>query len=58
MLMGALFFVVAVFQNTWTITAMLIFDGLCLVWMIVYSYLVCSDDPNRTPPAGTSPSNQ
>jgi hypothetical protein len=44
-------------QNTWAFFAMLIIDGLWVLWMIVYSYLVYHTDPNRTPPAGTSPSN-
>lgn len=58
LLMGALFLIVAIFQSVWTITAMLIFDGLCLAWMVVYSYLVYRNDPNRTSPAGISPSNE
>jgi uncharacterized membrane protein len=58
MLMGALFGVVAIAQNAWTFTAMLVVDTLCIIWMIVYSYLVYRGDPHRTPPAGTSPSNE
>jgi uncharacterized membrane protein len=56
--MGAMFLVVAWFQNVWTFTAMLVVDGLCVLWMVAYSYLVYRTDPNRTTPAGTSPSNE
>jgi uncharacterized membrane protein len=54
--MGALFGFVAFFQNVWTITAMFVFDAFCILWIVVYSYVVFRNDPQRTPPAGTSPS--
>ena len=57
-LMGLLFFPVALIQTTWSLIAMLVIDGICLVWMIVYSYLVYRNDPHRTSPAGTSPSEE
>ena len=56
LLMGAAFAVVAFVHNTWAFAAMLIFDAICLVWIVVYSYLVYRSDPHPTPPAGTSPS--
>ena len=55
-LMGLLFFPVALIQTTWALTAMLVIDAACITWMVVYSYLVYRNDPHRTPPAGTSPS--
>lgn len=54
--MGSLFFFVALVQTTWSLIAMLVIDALFIVWMFVYSYLVYRHDPHRTPPAGTSPS--
>jgi uncharacterized membrane protein len=56
LLMAALFAVVAFIHNTWTFAAMLAFDAICLVWIVVYSYLVYRSDPDPMPPAGTSPS--
>lgn len=53
-LMGLLMAVVGYVQTTWMLVAMLIFDGACLAWMVIYSYLVYRSDPNRTSPAGTS----
>ena len=54
MLMGVLFFPVrAVSKRRGSLIAMLVIDALCVVWMIVYSYLVYRNDPQRTPPAGT-----
>lgn len=55
--MGFLFAPVALLQTTWSLVAVLIFDGLCLIWIFIYSYLVFRNDPHRVPPAGISPSN-
>jgi uncharacterized membrane protein len=55
-LMGLLFFPVALLQTKSSLVAMLVIDAVCIGWMVVYSYLVYRVDPNRTPPAGTSPS--
>lgn len=55
MLMGVLFVVLAYMQTKWMLIAVLAIDALCLVWMIVYSYLVYRHDPQRTQPAATSP---
>jgi uncharacterized membrane protein len=56
LLMGAAFAGVAFVHNTWTFAAMTIFDAICLLWIVVYSYLVYRSDPHPTAPAGTSPS--
>jgi uncharacterized membrane protein len=56
MLMGVLFAFAAVVQAGWMFVAAVGATGICAAWMIVYSYLVYRRDPNRTPPAGTSPS--
>jgi uncharacterized membrane protein len=55
MLMGAMFAVVAVFPSGWVLLGTLIIDGVLVIWIIVYSYLVFRSDPDRRPPAGTSP---
>jgi uncharacterized membrane protein len=57
-LMGLLFFPVALIQTTWALIAMLVIDACLIAWMVLYSYLVYRNDPHRTPPAGTSPSNE
>jgi uncharacterized membrane protein len=54
-LMGLLFLVLAVAPTTWMLIVVFTVDGVCLLWMIVYSYLVYRSDPNRTSPAATSP---
>jgi uncharacterized membrane protein len=56
LVMGAMFAVVAFYHNAWTFAAMLIVVVGSLAWMVVYSYLVYRNDPDRVPPAGTSPS--
>jgi uncharacterized membrane protein len=56
LLMGAGFAIVAFVHNTWTFAVMATFDAVCLVWIVVYSYLVYRRDPHPMPPAGTSPS--
>jgi uncharacterized membrane protein len=55
MLMGLLLAALAVFRTTWMLVVMVTVDGLCLAWIIVYSYLVYRRDPNRISPAGISP---
>jgi immunity protein, SdpI family len=57
-LMGILFFPVAAIQTTWSLITMLVIDAVCVAWLIVYSYLVYRNDPHRTSPAGTLPSNE
>jgi hypothetical protein len=53
--MGLLFFALAAVPRTWMLVAVLGIDAICLIWMVVYSYLVYRSDPDRMPPAGTSP---
>jgi uncharacterized membrane protein len=55
LVMAVMCFVVAARQNVWTFAAMITVDGLCIVWLFVYSYLVYLSDPHRTGPAGVSP---
>jgi uncharacterized membrane protein len=57
-LMGLLFFVLAVVPNGWAFAVVLAIDAVCVVWMVVYSYLVYRRDPNRTSPAATSPGTE
>jgi uncharacterized membrane protein len=54
-LMGVLFAIAAIVNSGWMFIATFTVVGLCIVWMIVYSYLVYCRDPNRTSPAGTLP---
>jgi uncharacterized membrane protein len=57
-LMGLLFAVVAFVHNAWTFGAMLGFDAACLIGIVTYSYFVYREDPNRTSPAGVTPSTE
>jgi uncharacterized membrane protein len=57
-LMGLLFFLVALIQTTWSLLAMLVIDACLIAWLVLYSYLVYRNDPHRTPPAGTLPSSE
>jgi uncharacterized membrane protein len=54
--MGAMFFVLAFFQNPWTLAVIIAIDFSLLLWMVLYSYLVYRSDPHRVTPAGTAPS--
>jgi uncharacterized membrane protein len=56
-LMGLLMVITGAVQTPWIFVTVLIFYGICLAWMIVYSYLVYRHDPDRISPAGTAPSN-
>jgi uncharacterized membrane protein len=53
--MGLLFFPVALIQTTWSLITMLVIDVVFVGWMVVYSYVVYRNDSHRTPPAGTLP---
>jgi uncharacterized membrane protein len=57
-LMGLLAAALGVLQTFWMLLLMLAVDAGCVTWMIVYSYLVYRHDPNRTSPAGISPSSE
>jgi uncharacterized membrane protein len=56
--MGALFFVLALVQTGWMFAIMLAIDGLCLAWIVAYSYVVYRRDPQRMQPAATSPGTE
>jgi hypothetical protein len=56
--MGALFVLLALAQTTWTFITVFTINGLCILWTVVYSYLVYRSDPHRTSPAATSPGNE
>jgi len=55
MVMGLLVAAAGILQTAWMFILMLAVNGSCIVWMIVYSYLVYRRDPDRTSPAGVSP---
>ena len=40
-------------SSEWMLAAMLAFDAACVLWMVVYSYLVYRSDPARVPPIDT-----
>jgi len=54
-LMGLSIAASGLIRTAWAYVVMAIVVASALVWMIVYSYLVWRDDPDRIPPAGTSP---
>ncbi len=56
--MGLLMVVVGYVQTTWMLFTMLVFNGVCVAWLFIYSYLVYRSDPNRTSPAGTTPASE
>jgi uncharacterized membrane protein len=53
--MGGTFALLAMVPTGWMFAAVMTLNGACLVWMVVYSYLVYRRDPHRTQPAATSP---
>jgi uncharacterized membrane protein len=53
--MGLSIAAAGILQSTWMFILMLAVNGLCIAWMIVYSYLVYRRDPDRTSPADVSP---
>jgi len=55
MVMGVLVAAAGILQTAWMFLLMVVVNGLCIIWMIVYSYLVYRRDPDRTSPAGVSP---
>ena len=57
-LMGALFALLALVQTTWMFIAVFTINALCILWMVVYSYLVYRGDPDRTSPAATLPGSE
>ncbi|MEX2317249.1 MAG: DUF1648 domain-containing protein [Pirellulales bacterium] len=58
LLMGLLFFVVALVPTAAMYAGMLAFDVICVAWIIIYSYLVYRRDPHRVNAAGPSADTQ
>jgi uncharacterized membrane protein len=58
MLMGLLFIVLTFKPSWWMFATVLAIDAACIIWMVVYSYIVYRSDPQRTSPAGTSPGGE
>ena len=57
-IMGLSMFASAFAGPRWlAITAMAVIPGLCVLWLVIYSYLVWRKDPDRVPPTGTEPAN-
>lgn len=54
-LIGLLVAATGVVRTGWMLAVTITVSGACVVWMIVYSYLVYRSDPARVSPAGTSP---
>ncbi len=50
-LMGLSIAAAGIIQTLWAFGVMGVFVVACVVWMIVYSYLIYRDDPNRISPA-------
>jgi uncharacterized membrane protein len=40
-----------------SIIGMAVVPGVCVLWLVIYSYLVWRRDPDRIPPTGTEPAN-
>lgn len=51
---GLLFFVLAFVHNPWIAATLIGVMVGCVLWMVVYSYLIWRKDPDRVPPAGTT----
>jgi len=56
LLMGLLIVATGAIQTFWMFLTMAVINGLCLAWMVIYSYLVYRQDPHRISAAGVSPS--
>ena len=56
MLAGAMFVLQACWNARWLVIVQIIYGAIALVSLVVYSYWLWRSDPDRTPPAGTSPS--
>ncbi|MGE5175577.1 MAG: SdpI family protein [Hyphomicrobiales bacterium] len=54
---GVLLLLVGVIRREWSVYAIIFGAGGGTLWVLVYSYLVWRRDPNRVPPAGTSPAD-
>ncbi len=54
-LMGLSITAAGFFRSKWAYFGMFAVIVICLFWMVFYSYLVWRNDPDRIPPAGTTP---
>jgi uncharacterized membrane protein len=57
-LMGLSIAAAGIIQTLWAFVLMIAFIVFCLVWMIIYSYLIYRDDPNRISPASSWPATE
>jgi uncharacterized membrane protein len=57
-LMGLFLAAAGAIQTSWMFILMVTMNVLCVAWMVVYSYLVYRQDPDRTSPAGVSPGKE
>jgi uncharacterized membrane protein len=57
-LMGLSIAAAGIIQTLWAFVLMIAFIVFCLAWMIIYSYLIYRDDPNRISPAGIWPTTE
>jgi uncharacterized membrane protein len=46
------------FQNGWMLAVVVGMGIATLMWVMIYSYVIWRKDPDRVPPAGTSPSTE
>lgn len=53
--MGLAFIAAGIARSPWTFIAAAAIAIGSVIWMLVYSYLVWRDDPDKLPPAGTLP---
>lgn len=53
--LGPVIGLIGVVRTSWFLAIAMAAVAGGLVWLVVYSYLVYRTDPNRVPPAGTSP---
>jgi uncharacterized membrane protein len=56
MAMGLAWVACAVVQTGWMVALAVTFNVAAILWLVVYSYVVWRNDPERQSPAGTSPS--
>lgn len=57
LVMGLSIAISGIYRAAWMFVATLVIIISCVVWMILYSYLVYRRDPDRISPAGISPEN-
>jgi immunity protein, SdpI family len=55
--LGPLVAAAGILRQPWFFMGTMAVGGLSLAWLVIYSYLVYRTDPDRTTPAGTSPTD-